>query len=114
MGLDDIAAILAACDNGLAPCRRVLDTIAGQLDEIDHCIADLLMLRDVLKRLHREGATYCLRKLMLPSRPDSGGLKSYSGNQFRYFSIGMVTDSLVPWPGAVLIESVPPTAHTRS
>ena len=55
--LDDIAEILAARDNGLAPCQRVLDTITGRLGEIDHRIADLLTLREALKRLHREGAT---------------------------------------------------------
>ena len=54
---DRAAEILAARDNGLAPCQRILDTIAGRLDEIDHRIADLLTLREALKRLHREGAT---------------------------------------------------------
>jgi len=54
---DRAAEILAARDNGLAPCQRVLDTITGRLGEIDHRIADLLTLREALKRLHREGAT---------------------------------------------------------
>lgn len=55
--LDDISEILAVRDNGLAPCQRVLDTITGRLGEIDHRIADLLTLREALKRLRSEGAT---------------------------------------------------------
>jgi len=54
--LDDISEILAARDKGLAPCQRVLDTIAQRLNEIDRHIADLLSLRDALKQLHTEGA----------------------------------------------------------
>ncbi len=54
--LDDIAEILAARDNGIAPCQRVLDAVAQRLTEIDHRIADLLALRDILKRLQSEGA----------------------------------------------------------
>lgn len=54
--LDDISEILAARDGGIAPCQRVLDTIAQRLNEIDHRIADLLSLRDSLKQLHSEGA----------------------------------------------------------
>jgi DNA-binding transcriptional MerR regulator len=54
--LDDISEILTARDNGIAPCQRVLDTIAQRLNEIDRRIADLLRLRDSLKQLHSEGA----------------------------------------------------------
>lgn len=54
--LDDISEILAARDGGLAPCQRVLDAIAQRLDEIDRRIAGLLSLRNLLKRLHSEGA----------------------------------------------------------
>lgn len=54
--LDDISEILTARDNGIAPCQRVLDTIAQRLNEIDRRIADLLRLRDLLKQLHSEGA----------------------------------------------------------
>jgi DNA-binding transcriptional MerR regulator len=56
LSLDDISEILAARDNGIAPCQRVLDTIAQRLNEIDRRIADLLSLRDSLKQLHSEGA----------------------------------------------------------
>jgi DNA-binding transcriptional MerR regulator len=56
LSLDDISEILAARDNGIAPCQRVLDTIAQRLNEIDRRVADLLRLRDSLKQLHSEGA----------------------------------------------------------
>ncbi len=56
LSLDDISEILAARDKGIAPCQRVLDTIAQRLTEIDRRIADLLVLRDTLKQLHSEGA----------------------------------------------------------
>lgn len=54
--LDDIAEILAARDNGIAPCQRVLDAVAQRLTEIDRRIADLLTLRDCLQQLQSEGA----------------------------------------------------------
>jgi DNA-binding transcriptional MerR regulator len=54
--LQDIAEILAARDKGIAPCQRVLDTIAQRLKEIDHRIADLLTLRNSLEQLYTEGA----------------------------------------------------------
>lgn len=54
--LDDIAEILAARDDGIAPCQRVLDAIGQRLNEIDRRIADLLSLRDALKLLQTEGA----------------------------------------------------------
>jgi len=54
--LDDISEILTARDDGIAPCQRILDTIAQRLNEIDRRIADLLRLRDSLKQLHSEGA----------------------------------------------------------
>ena len=54
--LDDVAEILAARDNGLAPCQRVLDAVDRRLTDVDRRIADLLTLRDSLKQLHSEGA----------------------------------------------------------
>jgi len=63
--LEDILEILAARDNGVAPCQRVLDTtpalragacVGERLNEIDRRIADLLTLRDSLKLLQTEGA----------------------------------------------------------
>jgi DNA-binding transcriptional MerR regulator len=56
LSLTDIAEILDARDNGIAPCQRVLDSIAQQLNAIDRRIADLLTLRDSLRQLHTEGA----------------------------------------------------------
>ena len=54
--LADIAEILAARDDGLAPCQHILDGIGRQLAEIDYRIADLLALRESLKQLQTEGA----------------------------------------------------------
>ena len=54
--MEDIAGILAARDNGIAPCQRVLDTLAQRLTETDRCMADLLALRESLQRLQSEGA----------------------------------------------------------
>jgi DNA-binding transcriptional MerR regulator len=56
LSLADVSEILAARDKGIAPCQRVLDSIAQRLDEIDRRIADLLTLRDSLRQLHTEGA----------------------------------------------------------
>ncbi len=57
ISLNDISEILAARDNRIAPCRRVLDTIAQRLDDVDRRIADLLTLRGSLEHLHAEGTT---------------------------------------------------------
>ncbi len=54
--LADVAEILAARDDGSAPCQRVLDAIERQLTAIDRRIADLLALRESLKQLQTEGA----------------------------------------------------------
>ncbi|CAG0984380.1 Mercuric resistance operon regulatory protein [Anaerolineae bacterium] len=54
--LDDIADILRARDNKVAPCQRVLNALDHRLVEIDQRIADLLTLRETLDRLRREGA----------------------------------------------------------
>lgn len=54
--LDDIADILRARDNHVAPCQRVLDALDQRLVEIDRRIADLLTLRETLDQLKREGA----------------------------------------------------------
>src|SRR3989337_124267 len=48
ISLEDIAEILAARDNGIAPCQRVLDTLTQRLTEIDRRMADLLALRESL------------------------------------------------------------------
>lgn len=54
--LNDIAEILAARDKGIAPCQRVLNGVSERLNEVDRLIADLLSLRDSLRRLQSEGA----------------------------------------------------------
>ncbi|HLB47702.1 MAG TPA: heavy metal-responsive transcriptional regulator [Anaerolineales bacterium] len=54
--LADVAEILAARDNGIAPCQRVLDAIGQRLADVDRRIADLLALRDSLRQLQSEGA----------------------------------------------------------
>ncbi len=55
--LDDIAEILTARDQGIAPCQRVLDVIRQRLEAIDHRIADLFALRESLAGLHAAGVT---------------------------------------------------------
>lgn len=56
ISLGDISEILAARDKSIAPCQRMLDTMAQRLDEIDCQISDLLTLRGLLKQLCTEGA----------------------------------------------------------
>ena len=56
LSLDDISEILAARDRGIAPCKRVLDTIAQRLTKIDRRIADLFDLRDSLRQIQSEGS----------------------------------------------------------
>jgi DNA-binding transcriptional MerR regulator len=55
--LADVAEILAARDEGIAPCQRVLDAVDRRLTDVDRRIADLLTLRDSLRQLQSEGAT---------------------------------------------------------
>lgn len=55
ISLADVGDMLKARDKGIAPCERVLNTLARRLAEIDRHIADLLALRDTLKQLHTEG-----------------------------------------------------------
>lgn len=54
--LADVAEILAARDQGIAPCDRVLMVLDEQLATINHRIADLLALRDHLRAIRDEGA----------------------------------------------------------
>lgn len=53
--LEDVSETLSARDRGIAPCQRVLDAIAEELNQIDRRIADLLTLRDALNQLHTQG-----------------------------------------------------------
>lgn len=55
--LNDIAEFLAARDDGLLPCQRVLDSLEQHLAEIDRRIADLLALRETLDYIRQEGKT---------------------------------------------------------
>jgi DNA-binding transcriptional MerR regulator len=56
LSLDDVSEFLAARDKGIAPCQRVLDAVGQRLNEIDQRLAGLLVLRDSLQQLEREGA----------------------------------------------------------
>ncbi len=51
----DIAEILAARDDGIAPCDRVLTAIEHQLTDIDRRIADMLSVRDALREIKEKG-----------------------------------------------------------
>jgi DNA-binding transcriptional MerR regulator len=55
--LDAIGEILAAREQGIAPCERVLTALNEQLVDLDRRLADLLALREVLHTLRTEGAT---------------------------------------------------------
>ena len=54
--LREIVEILAARDQGIAPCNRVLGTLDSQLATLDQRIADLLTLREDLYRIRTLGA----------------------------------------------------------
>ena len=54
--LGDIAEILAARDQGIAPCDRVLGVLAERLSQLDRHIADLLILRTDLGQIQATGA----------------------------------------------------------
>lgn len=54
--LTDINEFLTARDAGTLPCKRVLDAFDQRIADIDQRIADLLNLRDTLKRIRQEGA----------------------------------------------------------
>jgi DNA-binding transcriptional MerR regulator len=54
--LGDIAEILAARDQGLAPCNRVLGVLAERISQLDRHIAGLLALRADLHQIQAVGA----------------------------------------------------------
>lgn len=56
VGLGDIAQILAARDEGIAPCDRVLGLLTERLSQLDRHIADLLALRADLHQIQAAGA----------------------------------------------------------
>jgi DNA-binding transcriptional MerR regulator len=75
--LAEIGAMLAARDQGVAPCERVLSTLDRRRLEIDRRLADMLALRQTLLVLHQEGAglprndvegTACVCKLIRTHR----------------------------------------------
>jgi hypothetical protein len=85
-----VAEILAARDEGIAPCQRVLDAIGRQLAAIDRRIADLLALRESLKQLQTEGSIlprddvrgeHCICYLIKTYR-ESGQVKIERGELF--------------------------------
>ena len=53
----DISEILAARDQGIAPCERVLSALDQGLVDLDRRLADMLALRETMLNLRREGAT---------------------------------------------------------
>ena len=54
IALADIRRILAYRDEGLAPCRHVLDLVESNITRLENQIRDLESLRKDLRRLHRE------------------------------------------------------------
>src|SRR5260221_11103627 len=54
--LDDIGEILAARDQGIAPCQPVLNVMGQRLQAIDRHIANLLTLRESRVRMHSQRA----------------------------------------------------------
>ncbi len=54
--LGELAEVLAARDQGIAPCDRVLGVLDERLGQLDRHIAGLLALREDLRRIHAEGA----------------------------------------------------------
>lgn len=54
MSLADIRRILAVRDEGLAPCRHVLDLVAGNIARIEDQLTALQTLRADLKTLRRQ------------------------------------------------------------
>ncbi len=57
ISIADIAEILAARDNGVAPCQRVLDVLARRIADIDRRVERLLGLQKSLLRIHAKGMT---------------------------------------------------------
>lgn len=55
LSLAEISELLAARDQGDAPCERVLTALDAQLATLDQRIADLLALREDLQRVRTAG-----------------------------------------------------------
>jgi DNA-binding transcriptional MerR regulator len=53
---NDIGEILAARDQGVAPCERVLSALDESLIDLDRRLAAMLALRETLIQLRRAGA----------------------------------------------------------
>lgn len=60
--LTDINEFPTARDPSTLPCKRVRDAFDQRITDIDQRIADLLNLRDMLKRIRQEGAALPLDK----------------------------------------------------
>jgi MerR family copper efflux transcriptional regulator len=56
VGLGEIAEILVARDQGIAPCGRVLGVLSERLSQLDRHIANLLALRADLRQIQAAGA----------------------------------------------------------
>ena len=54
--LADIGEFLTARDAGTLPCKHILDSFDERILDIDHRIADLLALRDMLTHIRQAGA----------------------------------------------------------
>ena len=52
----EITGILAARDQGSAPCARVLAALDGRLADLDRRLADMVALRENLAQLRQAGA----------------------------------------------------------
>lgn len=61
--LAEITEILAARDQGSAPCARVLAALDGRLADLDRRLADMVALRENLARLRQAGAALPLDDL---------------------------------------------------
>ena len=55
--LTDIGEFLEARDEGMLPCRRVLDSFDQRILDIDRRIADLLALRNTLMHIRNDGTS---------------------------------------------------------
>lgn len=90
LSMGDLAEILAARDRGIAPCQRVLDSIAQRLQELDQRIADMLVLRDSLEQLHTAGTILPLDDIkgdgcicyLLKTYNGTGHVTIYKGEYF--------------------------------
>ncbi|RME86246.1 MAG: heavy metal-responsive transcriptional regulator [Caldilineae bacterium] len=58
LSLDEIGELLSMRDQGVAPCRTLLDLLAAKADEISERIRELQRLEGELRRLYELGLTF--------------------------------------------------------